>query len=150
MCLELAEKTENRLLFVTGESFQKLDDPLLMLDGHFTEALESGLSELHGYSTTITGIQRSNHPPFSLELIGDARNIPSGNHQALRDLIHVQAVWVALQLRHQIKARQGSLKILPYPPANMVLDAHVAGQQAKPQAQRLMVILGRTRFEVDY
>ena len=54
----------------------------------------------------------------------------------------------ALELRHQVEARQRGRELLAQPIAHLLLDQLGAGQQAQPQAQRLGVLAVGAGFHV--
>ncbi len=56
---------------------------------------------------------------------------------------------MAVQLRQVVEARQGHAELRAQPFADLGLDVGAAGQQAQPQAQRMVVVAGHARFQAD-
>jgi hypothetical protein len=56
---------------------------------------------------------------------------------------------VALELRHQVEARQGGVELLAQPGAHAALDQLGAGEQPQPDAQRAMVVAAGDELAVD-
>ena len=66
-------------------------------------------------------------------------DVAAGDHQQARELVHLQALAVALELRHQVEARQRGAEALAQPRAHAALDQLGAGEQPQPDAQRAVV-----------
>jgi hypothetical protein len=56
---------------------------------------------------------------------------------------------MALELRHQVEARQGGVEVLAQARAHPFLDELGAGQQPQPDAQRAVVPAAGDEFAVD-
>jgi len=56
---------------------------------------------------------------------------------------------MALELRHQVEARQRGAEVLSQARAHAALDQLGAGEQAQPDAQRAMVLAAGDEFAVD-
>jgi hypothetical protein len=82
------------------------------------------------------------------ELVGEARDIAARHHHPLRELAHPQPCRVALQLRHQVEARQRGREVRAQARADVALDQHRAGEKAQPQSQRVVVVVVYARFVV--
>ena len=54
----------------------------------------------------------------------------------------------ALQLGHQVEARQGGVEVVAQPAADLAFDQVAAGQHAQPQAQRVVVVGRGAGFQV--
>jgi hypothetical protein len=73
----------------------------------------------------------------------------TSNHHPFRQFSHAQAIGMALQLRHQVEARQRDVERGAQPAADLVLDAHGAGEHAQPQFERLVMVLCQARGQVE-
>jgi hypothetical protein len=56
---------------------------------------------------------------------------------------------VALELRHQVEARQRGAELLAQPRAHAALDQLGAGEKPQPDAQRAVVVAAGDVFAVD-
>ena len=83
------------------------------------------------------------------ELVGDAGDVATGDHEPVRELFHLQAVGVAFELGHEVEARQGGVELLAQAGAHALLDQLRAGQQPQPQAQLVGVFAVGAGFEVE-
>ena len=80
-------------------------DPLLVHGGHRREhlrgpAASAARSRRGGRRDAASRATR----PSLLELVGDARDVAAGHHQAARQLAHLHAVGCAVELRHSRSA----------------------------------------------
>jgi hypothetical protein len=86
--------------------------------------------------------------PLGDQLVGDAGDVAAGDHHPARQLVHLQALGRALQLRHQVEAGQGGVEALAQLAAHLLFHQLGAGEQPQPQAQRVVVVAVRARFHV--
>jgi len=56
---------------------------------------------------------------------------------------------MALELRHEVEARQRGAELLAQARAHAALDQLGAGQEPQPDAQRAMVVAAGDEFAVD-
>src|SRR5262249_46298756 len=63
-------------------------------------------------------------------------------------LAHLQTAGIAFQLREQIEARQGRAELGAQPVADLGLHQVGTRQQAQPQPEGLMMIVGEPRLEI--
>jgi hypothetical protein len=56
---------------------------------------------------------------------------------------------MALELRHQVEARQGGAELLAQARAHAALDQLGAGEQPQPDAQRAVVLAAGDELAVD-
>ena len=66
----------------------------------------------------------------------------------LRQLTHLQALGRALELRHEVKARQRGVELALQQRPHSRLDQVGAGEQPQPQPQRIVVIVAGARLDV--
>ena len=93
-----------------------------MRSGHRVERALAFGSQTNGKRATVLG----NRPPFDQtlgdQLIGDAGDVAAGDHQALRELAHAKAAWIAFELGHQVEARQRNRELIAELRADAPLD----------------------------
>ena len=99
------------------------------------EQCAAGRSELYRISATILGVVHADDQTFLLELIREPGHVAAAHHQSLRQLVHLQPAGIALELRHQIEARQRDAELCAQPPADFRFDEVRAGEQAQPQLE---------------
>ena len=132
--------------FAFAQARECIDDPAFMHLRHFSEHLAPRFSQANAQRTPIIGDSAALHQTFGFELVSDASHVAAGHHHASRQLIHLEALGRALQLRHQIKARQRSFELLTQTAAHPLLNQLRAGQHAQPQPQCIVMILVGTGF----
>ena len=89
------------------------------------------------------------HQALLFQRIGQPRDVAAGDHQSPRQLAHAQALRRALQLRHQIEARQSRREAGLQAAAHARFDEARARVEPQPQTQRLMIVAGRARLGVN-
>jgi len=88
------------------------------------------------------------HQPLGHELVGDAGHVAARHHHAARELVHLESLGRALELRHQVEARQRGGELRAQSVAHLLLDQLGAGEQPKPQPQCFGVFAVRACFEI--
>jgi hypothetical protein len=83
-------------------------------------------------------------------MLDDGGDVAAGDHQQARQLVHPEALGMALELRHQVEARQRGGEALAQPRAHHALDHLGAGEQPQPDAQGAVVIGAGNRFAVSH
>src|SRR3569833_838206 len=146
--LELAQQVEELLLLFLTQDAEEIDDPLLVLGSHALELTLTFRREIDSKNTAIGRVDFAYDKAFFLEAVRDAGDITPCHHHPLRQLAHFQALGRALELRHEVEARQGRiearLQVLP----NTVLVLVRSGQNAQPQSQRYVVIVVNACFGI--
>ncbi len=78
-----------------------------MLRRHAAELAASFARQPDAKGATVGGVRLTHHELLLLEHVGDAGDVAAGHHHALRQLAHLETVRRAVELRHQVEARQG-------------------------------------------
>jgi hypothetical protein len=79
---------------------------------HVVEGLAALGGEAHAVGAPVALHLDALHQAFGDQLVGDAGDVAAGHHHAARQLVHAQALGRALQLRHQVEARQRGVELL--------------------------------------
>ena len=87
---------------------------------------------------------------FGHQLVGDAGDVAAGHHHAARQLVHLQAFGLALELRHQVKARQGGVKLLTQLGAHLLFDQLREREHSQPEPQFFRVFTVAACFQVHF
>ena len=98
---------------------------------------------------TFGGIDFADHQAFFFQAVGDAGDVASRDHHALGQLAHLQALWRALELCHQVEPGQGGVEIGLQVLADEILDAVGATQHAQPQPHGQVMIVVYPGFRID-
>ena len=85
---------------------------------------------------------------FGLQLVGDAGDVAARHHHAARQLVHLQPVRVALQLRHQVEPGQRGFKLRAQLGAHLLFDQLRQRQHAQPEPQGLRMLDVASCFHV--
>ena len=86
------------------------------------------------------------------ETLDEAGDVAVRHHHAPGEFAERHAVGGAVELRHQVEARERDVEGLAQAPAHLAFDQHLAGEQPQPQAQlRLVVVrtLGDARLGIE-
>src|SRR5437763_2422640 len=137
--LRAAEQRVQRAALGDAQSRQEPDHPLLVGGGHRVERMLSLARELHGKCPSVAGDRPAPDESFFDELIGESGDIASRHHQPLRQLAHLEAVRIALELRQQIESRQRSIEIATEADPDRALDELRAREKPKPEAKRVVM-----------
>ena len=119
-----------------------------MLGRHGIERALALGRELHGVGAAVADDRLAPDEPFGDELVGDARDVAAGDHEAARQLAHLEPLRIALELRHQVEARQRRREALAQPRAHLAFDRQRAGEKPQPEAQRLVMIVVDARLGI--
>src|SRR5487761_436555 len=149
LLLELPQKVHQLLFLPRGQGAEEIDDPALVLGGHAPELALTLGSELDAVDAPVGGVDLAHDQAFLLQAIRDAGDVAAGDHHALRELAHLQALRGALQLRHQIEARQRGVEARLQALAHPALDLVGAGEEPQPESQRRMVIVVHPRLRIE-
>src|SRR5882724_8824281 len=122
---------------------KELYDPGLMLRGHLSKETPALLRQLDQVGTPIGRVFRPDDQSAALQLVDDSRYVAAGYQHAAGELAHLQAMRRALELGHEIETRQRCFEFLGQGLAHMRLHEMRTGQQAQPQPQRLVMIIGQ-------
>src|ERR1043166_9868254 len=93
---------------------------------HLAKTLQSAKRQPDGKSATVPGTGFPGHKTFKLELVCNSGHVAARDHHAPGKLVHAQPIVAALQLRHEVKARQRGIKFAPEAEPDLVLNAHRA------------------------
>ena len=85
---------------------------------------------------------------FFHQLVGHWGDVAAGHHHAARQRGHLHALRFALELRQQIKARQGGAELVAQTGAHLFFNQLGAGEHAKPQSQGFGVLAVGAGFKV--
>src|SRR4029077_10144085 len=121
-----------------------------MPHGHFAKTLQPGKSQLDGEGATVARTRSADHQAFTFKLVSNSRYVPARYHQLPGEFVHSQSAGAALQLCHQIEARQCGIELAPQAKPNMVLNAYCAREQTQPQAQGMVVALLGARLQIKH
>ena len=139
MLLQVREERVHLALLFSVPAVEELDDPPFVDDRHPTEEPAAAGCELHRECTAIGRMRRTPDQAFRLELIGDARHVRAGHHQALRQFAHGQAVVLAFELGEQVEPRQGRRELAAQTIPDHAFDTRRARQQSQPELEGLVV-----------
>ncbi len=81
------------------------------------------------------------HQPLLDQPLDQAGDIAVRHHHALRELAERHPVACTIELRHEIEARERDVETVAQPPADLGLDHLLAGEQAQPQPQLVLVVV---------
>ena len=119
-----------------------------MLARHLAKYLVAAGGQPHPVGAAVTIDFHAFDQALGHQLVRDAGDVAAGDHHAARQLVHLQAVGVALQLGHQVKAWQRGVKLFAQLGAHLLFDQLGTGQQSQPQAQGFRVLAVTSFFHV--
>lgn len=129
-----------RLMQVT----EKRCNPSLVRNGHFFEEMLSFGSQADIVGATILRIVKPQDQTVLDEPIGQCGDVSTTYHQQSRQVLHLDPFRIAIELGHQVEARQGSLKVIAQLCTQPGFHEVIAGKQAYPHAQgSVVVVTGR-------
>src|ERR1051325_6863054 len=106
---------------------------------HCSKELPAIKRQSYGKSAAIAGAGFTGYKVLTFELVSDPGYVAARNHQPPGKLAHAQPAGTALELGHQIKARQSHVELTPQAETDLVFDLHRTRQKTQPQAQGLVV-----------
>src|SRR5690348_10676546 len=136
MVLQPTEEVHQLLLLPRRQGAEEIDDPSLVLGSHAAELALTLGSELDAEVAALGGVDLPHDQALLLQAVSDPGDIASGHHHALQELAHLQALWGALQLCHEVEARQSGVEARLQVLADPAPDLVGAGEEPQPQAQR--------------
>src|SRR5690606_136463 len=104
--LQLEQQGDQLPLFGGCEASHQFDDPRFVPAGHATEVAAAAGGQVDGEGPAIARILPSLDMAFLGQPVGQAGDVAAGHHQAARELAHLEALWTALELGHEVEARQ--------------------------------------------
>src|SRR6185312_5584441 len=149
MVLQLTEEVQQLLLLPRRQGAEEVDDPSLVLGGHAAELALTLGSESDAEDATVGGVDLAHDQAFLLQAVRDPGDIAPGHHHALRELAHLQALRGALQLRHEVEARQRGVEARLQVLADPAPDLVGAGEEPQPQAQRHVMVIVYPRLRIE-
>ena len=114
--LQLGEQLEQLVLLAARQAGEQLDHPFLVRARHLGEGLASPARvEADAERAPVGGLVEPLDQALLLELVDDGGDVAAGHHQQARQLVHLQPLGMALELRHQVEARQRGGELLAQP-----------------------------------
>ena len=139
--LQLGEQLEQLVLLAARQAGEQLDHPLLVRARHLGEGLarRRGSGGCGRRAGRPASSRRSTRPSFS-SWSTMAVTLPPVTISMRESSFIFRPAGMALELRHQVEARQRGAELLAQPRAHLALDQLGAGEQAQPDAQRVVVL----------
>src|SRR5436190_1450340 len=133
-------QAQQLVLLAARKTGEHLDHPLLVRACHLGKGALAVLRQVDAEGAPVGRLIEPLDQAFLLELVDDRSDVAAGDHQQARELVHLQAVRTALELRHEIEARQRRREPLAQPRAHHALDHLRAGEEPEPDAQRPVIV----------
>src|SRR5512145_2799946 len=115
---------------------------------HLGEALLAAGRQADAECAPVIGLVEPLDQALLLELVDDRGDVAAGDHQQARELVHFEPLAVALELRHQVEARQRGAELLAQARAHAPFDELSAGEKPEPDPQRAMVVAPRDELAI--
>ena len=148
MVLHLAEQGVQGLNVACAQGREGVHDPCRVRLRHGVELLAALGGQPHQVGAPVALDLGALDQTFGLQLVGDAGDIAARHHHAARQLVHAHALGLALELRHQVEARQRGAPLLAQIGAHLLFNQLRAGEQAQPQAQLIGVFGVGAGFQI--
>ena len=148
MLLDAPEQFIEGLNFFFIQIVKGRHDPGFVLLGHVAKGVSAFEGEADAPGAAVLQHIESLDQALAGQLVGDGGDVATGDHHAPRQLVHLHAVGGAPELRHQVKAGQGGVKLGAQLVAHLLFNQLGTGEQAQPQPQSFGVLAVGPGFQI--
>ena len=124
-----------------GKIGQNVGDPVAVRACHRAEEASPLGGQAHELRAPVLGRGPAADEALLDQAVDQSGDVAVRDHHALRQLAQRHRLRRAVELRHQIEARQRDVEAVAQAPTDLALDHLLAGEQPQPQAQLVLVIV---------